>query len=88
MFSAFMPESASVQAVQTDRIYSLLLAFSVAIVVIVGGLVIVFSIRYRRGSKADRAELPPIMTSFPSVIALKSVVFAASVPTRLVSSLT
>jgi cytochrome c oxidase subunit II len=32
------------------------------IVVIVGGLVIVFSIRYRRGSKADRAELPPIMS--------------------------
>jgi cytochrome c oxidase subunit 2 len=62
MFSAFMPESASVQAVQTDRIYSLLLAFSVVIVVIVGGLVIVFSIRYRRGSKADRAELPPIMS--------------------------
>jgi len=62
MFSAFMPEYASMQAVQTDRIYSVLLAFSAVIVVIVGGLVIVFSIRYRRGSKADRAELPRIMS--------------------------
>ena len=62
MFSAFMPESASMQAVQTDRIYSVLLAFSAVIVVIVGGLVIVFSIRYRRGSKARRAELPRIMS--------------------------
>jgi cytochrome c oxidase subunit II len=62
MFSAFMPESASMQAVQTDRIYSVLLAFSAVIVVIVGGLVIVFSIRYRRGSKAGRAELPRIMS--------------------------
>ena len=62
MFSAFMPEFASMQAVQTDRIYSVLLAFSAVIVVIVGGLVIVFSIRYRRGSKAGRAELPRIMS--------------------------
>jgi cytochrome c oxidase subunit 2 len=62
MFSAFMPESASMQAVQTDRIYGVLLAFSAVIVVIVGGLVIVFSIRYRRGSKAGRAELPRIMS--------------------------
>jgi cytochrome c oxidase subunit 2 len=62
MLSALMPESASMQAVQTDRIYSLLLAFSLVIVVIVGGLVIVFSIRYRRGSKINRAELPRILS--------------------------
>jgi cytochrome c oxidase subunit II len=62
MFSAFMPVSASVQAMQTDRIYGLLLAFSVVIVVIVGALIVVFSIRYRRGSKAARGELPRIMS--------------------------
>jgi cytochrome c oxidase subunit II len=62
MSSAFMPVSASVQAVQTDRIYDLLLALSVVIVFIVGSLIVVFSIRYRRGSKANRGELPRIMS--------------------------
>lgn len=60
--SVFMPEAASAQAVQTDQIYYVLLALSGAVIVLVGALILIFSIRYRRGSKAKRGALPPIMS--------------------------
>jgi cytochrome c oxidase subunit II len=60
--SVFMPEAASAQAVQTDQIYYVLLALSGAVIALVGTLILIFSIRYRRGSKAKRGALPPIMS--------------------------
>jgi len=60
--SVFMPEAASAQAVQTDQIYYVLLALSGAVIALVGALILIFSIRYRRGSKAKRGALPPIMS--------------------------
>jgi cytochrome c oxidase subunit 2 len=57
-----MPEAASAQAVQTDQIYFVLLALSGAVIVLVGALILVFSIRYRRGSKAKRGALPQVMS--------------------------
>jgi cytochrome c oxidase subunit 2 len=57
-----MPVTASTQAVQTDHIYYVLLAFSVVIILLVTALIVVFSIRYRRGSKAKRGALPLIMS--------------------------
>jgi cytochrome c oxidase subunit 2 len=60
--SVFMPEAASAQAVQTDQIYFVLLALSGAVIVLVGALILVFSIRYRRGSKAKRGALPQVMS--------------------------
>lgn len=62
MFSAFMPDAASTQAVQTDRIYLVLIAFSIVIIALVVSLVLIFAIRYRRGSKAKRGEMPAIMS--------------------------
>jgi len=60
--SAFMPEVASTQAVTTDRIYFGLLALSGAIIVLVAALILIFSIRYRRGSKAERGAMPQVMS--------------------------
>ena len=60
--SVFMPEVASTQAATTDAIFYLLLVFSLVIVLIVLALVVVFSIRYRRGSNAKRGEMPKIMS--------------------------
>ena len=56
--SFLMPETASTQAESTDRIYYLLLGVSSVIILVVLALVIGFAIRYRRGSKAPRGELP------------------------------
>jgi cytochrome c oxidase subunit 2 len=58
----FMPTEASEQAVNTDRIFLLLLALSAAILALVLFAIVVFSIRYRRGSKASRGNLPKVMT--------------------------
>ncbi|MEH6953108.1 cytochrome c oxidase subunit II (plasmid) [Nitrobacter sp. NHB1] len=62
MSSIFMPEAASQQAVRTDQIYFVLLTFSGFIVLLVAALILVFSIRYRRGSKAKRGALPKVMS--------------------------
>ena len=62
MSSIFMPEVASTQAVQTDLIYVALLALSGVIMLLVAALVLVFSIRYRRGSKARRGAMPRVMS--------------------------
>ncbi|SER14833.1 cytochrome c oxidase subunit 2 [Faunimonas pinastri] len=59
----FLPtETVGSQAASaTDHLFYALLGISVAVVLLVSGLILVFSIRYRRGSKADRSELPPIL---------------------------
>ena len=62
MFFALMPEVASTQAVYTDRIYIGLLFLSGLIMVFVAMLVVIFSLRYQRGSKAKRGALPKVMS--------------------------
>src|SRR5579871_3436554 len=55
-----LPE-ASTLAPGVDRIFWALVGLSVAIMAIVGGLVLTFAIRYRRGSQAYRGPLPELM---------------------------
>ncbi|MGO4707352.1 cytochrome c oxidase subunit II [Microvirga sp. 2MCAF38] len=62
MLSFLMPEAASTQASETDAIYLALVGFSLVIVLLVAGLIIVFSIRYRRSVRAERGPLPVIVS--------------------------
>ncbi|AWN48574.1 cytochrome c oxidase subunit II [Methylobacterium terrae] len=62
MTGLLVPETASLQAVLTDRIFLGLTITSALILALVVGLVLVFSIRYRRGSKANRHPLPEIVS--------------------------
>ena len=62
MFSALMPGAASTQAARTDAIFFILLALAAAIILLGLTLVITFAIRFRRGSKAERGELPAIIS--------------------------
>lgn len=62
MSSVFMPVAASTQAMHTDQIYVVLLVLSGSIILLVAGLILFFSIRYRRGSKAKRAATPRLMS--------------------------
>ena len=86
MLSFLMPEAASSQAIDTDKIYYLLLGLSAAIILLVLALVIGFSIRFRRGSSAPRGELPAFFsrefevgwTSATVILALFLFWFAAS----------
>jgi len=55
------PSAASVQAVQTDRLFLLLCGISAAIATLVVALVVVFAARYYRGSRARRGQLPPLL---------------------------
>src|SRR5947209_630765 len=55
--AAFLTQ-ASDYAADLDRIFWLLVVISSLIMLLVGGLVLTFSIRYRRGSRAPRGELP------------------------------
>lgn len=59
--SALWPAVASEQAARVDAIFIILLVLSGAIILIVAGLLLVFSIRYRRGSTATRGPLPRIL---------------------------
>lgn len=59
---AVAPPVASEQAARTDQIFHLLLWFSGAIVLLVVTLIAVFTIRYHRGSRAPRGNLPQLMT--------------------------
>jgi cytochrome c oxidase subunit 2 len=52
---------ASDYASEVDGIFWLLTIISGLIVALVAGLVLVFSVRYRRGSPAERGELPEIL---------------------------
>ena len=58
---SFLPRQASTFAPQTDALYLTLLGISGAIVLLVFALIVVFSIRYRRGSSAKRGTLPPLV---------------------------
>src|SRR5205807_1854033 len=62
MWAALFPEVASLEAADVDRIYFVLLAASAAIILLVLVLVVTFSIRFRRGSRADRGELPAVFS--------------------------
>ncbi len=52
-----LPEQASTQAPDVDAVYLLLVGVSAAIVLLVAGLVLTFSLRYRRGTTAERGPL-------------------------------
>lgn len=52
------PEQASTEAAHTDAIYFGLIGFSVVVTSIVVGCLLVFALRYRRGSAAQRGKLP------------------------------
>ena len=58
---SLLPRQASTFAPQTDTLYFALLGISGAIVLLVFALIVVFSIRYRRGSSATRGMLPPLI---------------------------
>lgn len=53
-----MPVAASTFAPQVDGIFWMLVAISGAIMLLVGALVLFFSFRYRRGTKAPRGAVP------------------------------
>lgn len=59
---SIFPFQASTLAVHTDHIFLGLLAASLAVLFLVTGLVVFFSVRYRKGSKASRADLPEAMS--------------------------
>ena len=60
-FSLF-PVEASTQAPKTDAIFLLLMLVSAAIIILVLTLVITFSLRYRRGTKAKRGALHKLVS--------------------------
>lgn len=55
------PQTASEQAARIDLLFAGLLVVSGAILLLVAGLLLVFSIRYRRGSTAKRGDLPEFL---------------------------
>ena len=59
--TALFPTEASTQAPTTDAIFLGLTGLSTLILLLVTGLVVVFSIRYRRGSAAPRGPLPRLL---------------------------
>ena len=61
-WSGVFPVEASTLAAHTDHIFFGLLAISMAIIALVLALVVGFSARYRKGSKADRSEMPEVMS--------------------------
>lgn len=54
------PSAISSAAVRTDIIFFALLAVSVLILLLVAGLIVTFSVRYRQGSSAPRHRLPAL----------------------------
>lgn len=52
------PTEASAQAPSVDRLYLTLVVVSALIVLLVASLILIFSVRYRKGSKANRGPLP------------------------------
>jgi cytochrome c oxidase subunit II len=62
MLSALMPSAASTQAARTDLTFFILLALAAAILLLVLTLVIAFAIKFRRGSKAERGEMPSLIS--------------------------
>ena len=62
MNSLFRLPEASTHAVTVDHIFYLLLFLSGATVVLVFGLILLFAVRYRRGSPAKRGPMPDILS--------------------------
>ncbi|MDA9463301.1 cytochrome c oxidase subunit II [Bradyrhizobium sp. CCBAU 53415] len=62
MNSPFRLPEASTHAVTVDHIFYLLLLLSGATVVLVFGLILLFAVRYRRGSSAKRGPMPEILS--------------------------
>jgi len=62
MNTLFSLPEASTHAVTVDHIFYLLLALSGATVALVFGLILLFAVRYRRGSKAKRGPMPEILS--------------------------
>jgi len=52
------PEAASTAAPSVDRLYIFLLGLSLVFTVLIAGLVFYFAIKYRRGNRVDRTQLP------------------------------
>ena len=61
-WSGVFPVEASTNAANTDHIFFGLLGISAAVVALVLALIVGFSIRYRKGSKANRADMPEVMS--------------------------
>ena len=57
----FFPVQASVEASRTDLIYYSFVGISVLISLIVVALIVTFSFRYRRGTKAKRGPMPRLL---------------------------
>jgi cytochrome c oxidase subunit 2 len=62
MNSPFSLPEASTHAVTVDHIFYLLLVLSGATVVLVFGLILLFAVRYRRGSSAKRGPMPELLS--------------------------
>ena len=58
----FAPASASLQAGNFDRLLLVLVVFSGAIVLLVATLLLVFAIRFRAGSAAEREKVPRVLS--------------------------
>ena len=61
-WSGVFPVEASTLAAHTDHVFFGLLAISAVVMALVLALIVGFSIRYRKGSKADRADMPEVMS--------------------------
>ena len=62
MNASFSLPEASTHAVTVDHIFYLLLVLSGATVVLVFGLILLFTVRYRRGSAAKRGPMPELLS--------------------------
>jgi cytochrome c oxidase subunit 2 len=60
--SGLLPIAASTEGAKVDVLFYILLALAGFITLLVFGLVLLFAIRYRRGSKASRAEMPDLLS--------------------------
>jgi cytochrome c oxidase subunit 2 len=60
--SGLFPIAASTEAAKVDTLFYILLALAGFITLLVFGLVLLFAIRYRRGSKASRADMPNFLS--------------------------
>ncbi len=56
------PEEASTQAPATDTLFLILVVVSATIIILVVTLIVTFSLRYRRGTKANRGMLRPLIS--------------------------
>ncbi|MBA3485443.1 MAG: cytochrome c oxidase subunit II [Pirellulales bacterium] len=52
------PDAASTAAPAVDRLYIFMLGLSLVFTVLIAGLVFYFAIKYRRGNRVDRTQLP------------------------------